>query len=386
VADMQRRVLIVDDDRDFAESLLDLLEPKGYLAQVVGTAAHAHASLRSFDAQVALFDIRLGLASGVDLFATLKAERPELVGVIMTAHVDSKTAIEALRHGAYDYIDKSCHPGELYAVLERCFDKIQLQEERSSAYEALRVAKEAAEQANRAKSDFLATMSHELRTPLNAIIGFSEIMAAQGLGPVGNEQYLGYIKDINASGVHLLAIINDILDLSKAEAGKLEMREDVADLRQLIGAALKMVQARAESSGVVLVSEIPAELPYLLCDERKLKQVLLNLLSNGIKFTPSGGKVAVSVTRRDGELVIAISDSGIGIASADIAKAFEPFGQVDNRLSRKYDGTGLGLPLAAAMINQHGGRLTLTSEVGSGTTVTIVIPAQRLLPAIQATA
>jgi signal transduction histidine kinase len=386
VADMQRRVLIVDDDRDFAESLLDLLEPKGYLAQVVGTAAHAHASLRSFDAQVALFDIRLGLASGVDLFATLKAERPELVGVIMTAHVDSKTAIEALRHGAYDYIDKSCHPGELYAVLERCFDKIQLQEERSSAYEALRVAKEAAEQANRAKSDFLATMSHELRTPLNAIIGFSEIMAAQGLGPVGNEQYLGYIKDINASGVHLLAIINDLLDLSKAEAGKLEMREDVADLRQLIGAALKMVQARAESSGVVLVSEIPAELPYLLCDERKLKQVLLNLLSNGIKFTPSGGKVAIGVTRRDGELVIAISDSGIGIASADIAKAFEPFGQVDNRLSRKYDGTGLGLPLAAAMINQHGGRLTLTSEVGSGTTVTIAIPAQRLLPAIQATA
>jgi len=247
-------------------------------------------------------------------------------------------------------------------------------------------ALQAETRANAAKSDFLALMSHELRTPLNAIIGFSEIMAAQGLGPVGNEQYLGYIKDINASGVHLLAIINDILDLSKAEAGKLEMREDVADLRQLIGAALKMVQARAESSGVVLVSEIPAELPYLLCDERKLKQVLLNLLSNGIKFTPSGGKVAVSVARRDGELVIAISDSGIGIASTDIAKAFEPFGQVDNRLSRKYDGTGLGLPLAAAMIDQHGGRLTLTSEVGSGTTASIVIPAQRLLPAIQATA
>jgi signal transduction histidine kinase len=383
---MQRRVLIVDDDEDFAESLLDLLEPKGYLAQIAGTAERAHASLRSFDAQVALFDIRLGLASGVDLFATLKAERPELVGVIMTAHVDSKTAIEALRHGAYDYIDKSCHPGELYAVLERCFDKIQLRQERTSAYEALRVAKEAAEQANRAKSDFLATMSHELRTPLNAIIGFSEILVAQGPHLVGNEQSLGYIKDINTSGVHLLAIINDILDLSKAESGKLEMCEDVADLRQLIGGALKMVQGRAESSGVILASELSAELPYLLCDERKLKQVLVNLLSNGIKFTPAGGRVAVTVASRDGDLVIVISDSGIGIASADIAKAFEPFGQVDNRLSRKFDGTGLGLPLAAAMIHQHGGSLTLTSEVGRGTTVTIVIPGQRLLPAVQAIA
>src|ERR1700730_12265285 len=256
---MQRRVLIVDDDEDFAESLLDLLEPKGYLAQIAGTADRAHASLRSFDAQVALFDIRLGLASGVDLFATLKAERPELVGVIMTAHVDSKTAIEALRHGAYDYIDKSCHPGELYAVLERCFDKIQLRQERTSAYEALRVAKEAAEQANRAKSDFLATMSHELRTPLNAIIGFSEILVAQGPHLIGNEHALGYIKDINTSGVHLLAIITDILDLSKAESGKLEMCEDVTDLHQLIGAALKTVQGRAESSGVILVSELSSE-------------------------------------------------------------------------------------------------------------------------------
>jgi signal transduction histidine kinase len=383
---MQRRVLIVDDDEDFAESLLDLLEPKGYLAQIAGTAERAHASLRSFDAQVALFDIRLGLASGVDLFATLKAERPELVGVIMTAHVDSKTAIEALRHGAYDYIDKSCHPGELYAVLERCFDKIQLRQERTAAYEALRVAKEAAEQANRAKSDFLATMSHELRTPLNAIIGFSEILVAQGPHLVGNEQSLGYIKDINTSGVHLLAIINDILDLSKAESGKLEMCEDVADLRQLIGGALKMVQGRAESSGVILASELSAELPYLLCDERKLKQVLVNVLSNGIKFTSAGGRVTVTAASRDGDLVIAISDSGIGIASADIAKAFEPFGQVDNRLSRKFDGTGLGLPLAAAMIHQHGGSLTLTSEVGHGTTVTIVIPGQRLLPAVQAIA
>ncbi len=384
--DAQRRILIVDDDEDFADSLRDLLEPKGYVIRNVDTAEQAHTSLREFDADVALFDIRLGLASGVDLFARLKAERPDLVGVIMTAHVDSKTAIEALRLGAYDYLDKSCHPGELYAVLERCFEKIQLQHERQAAHQALRVAKEVAEQANRAKSDFLATMSHELRTPLNAIIGFSEMMMAEGLGPVGNEQYRGYIKDINASGVHLLSIINDILDLSKAEAGKLEMTEDVTDLRQVIEAAIRMVRTRAERAEVSLHSDVPDDLPYLLADERKLKQVLLNLLTNGIKFTPPGGEVAIAVAEQAGELVITIRDSGIGINPADIAKAFEPFRQIDNRLSRKYDGTGLGLPLAAAMINQHDGRLTMTSAVGAGTSVTVTLPAQRLLPAVRAIA
>ncbi len=384
--DGQRRLLIVDDDEDFADSLLDLLEPKGYMLRVVTSAERAHACLKEFDAQVALFDLRLGLASGVDLFAELQAGRPDLVGVIMTAHVDSKTAIEALRRGAYDYVDKSCHPGELYAVLDRCFEKLQLQQERSAAYEALRVAKDAAEEANRAKSDFLATMSHELRTPLNAIIGFSDMMIGQALGPVGNEQYLGYIRDINASGVHLLNIINDILDLSKAEAGKLEMSEDVTDLRQVIDAALRMLASRADGAQVALQADLPRELPYLFADERKLKQILLNVLSNGIKFTPAGGEVVIAVAEQDGSIIITIRDTGIGIAEADIPKAFEAFGQIDNRLSRKYEGTGLGLPLATAMVRQHNGELTLTSKVGVGTTVTIAIPAQRVLPAVRAIA
>jgi signal transduction histidine kinase len=382
----ERRLLIVDDDADFADSLLDLLEPKGYTLRPVNSAESAHACLKEFDAQVALFDIRLGLGSGVDLFAELKTSRPDLVGVIMTAHVDSKTAIEALRHGAYDYVDKSCHPGELYAVLDRCFEMLQLQEERSAAYEALRFAKDAAEQANRAKSEFLATMSHELRTPLNAIIGFSDMIIGQALGPVGNEQYLGYIRDINASGVHLLTIINDILDLSKAEAGKLEMSEDVTDLAQVINAVLRMLAARAEGAKVTLRADLPAKLPYLFADERKLKQILLNVLSNGIKFTPAGGEVVVAVAERDGCIVITVRDTGIGIADADIPKAFEAFRQIDNRLSRKYEGTGLGLPLASAMVRQHNGELSLTSKVGVGTTVTISLPQQRVVAAVRAIA
>jgi signal transduction histidine kinase len=382
----QRRLLIVDDDSDFADSLLDLLEPKGYAVKIVDTAENAPAGLAEFDAQVALLDIRLGAASGVDLFARLKVACPDLVGVIMTAHVDSKTAIEALRHGAYDYVDKSCHPGELYAVLDRCFEKLQLQHERSAAYQALRVAKETAERASAAKSEFLATMSHELRTPLNAIIGFSEMIVHQGLDALDAEQTLGYIKDINASGVHLLEIINDILDLSKAEAGMLEMSEDVTDVAQTIEAALRMVRARAERAGVQLRCDVSADLPYLLADERKLKQVLLNVLTNGIKFTLAGGEVSIEAAERGGELLLTIRDTGIGIAEADIPKAFETFRQIDNRLSRKYDGTGLGLPLARAMIRQHGGWLTLTSEVGVGTAVTIGFPAARVLPQVAVSA
>jgi signal transduction histidine kinase len=373
-----RRLLIVDDDDDFAESLLDLLEPLGYVVSFADSAERAHLSLKSFDAQVALLDIRLGAASGVDLFATLKAERPNLIGVIMTAHVDSKTAIEALRQGAYDYIDKSCHPSELHAVLDRCFEKLQLRAEREAAHQALRIAKDAAERASQAKSDFLATVSHELRTPLNAIIGFSEMLASLDPSALGGAQHLDYIKDIYASGVHLLGVINDILDLSKAEAGKLEMSEEVVDVRQAIGDTLRMVQARADRSEVALLASLPDRLPYLLADERKLKQVLLNILSNAVKFTPTGGQVSILAEEREDGFVITIRDTGIGMEEADIPKALEPFGQIDNRLNRKYDGTGLGLPLADAMVRQHDGRLTLTSKVGVGTTVVIAFPPARL--------
>jgi signal transduction histidine kinase len=373
-----RRLLIVDDDADFAESLLDFLEPAGYTVSFADTAERAHLSLRSFEAHVALLDIRLGASSGVDLYASLKVEQPNLIGVIMTAHVDSKTAIEALRNGAYDYVDKSCHPSELLAVLDRCFEKLQLRAEREAAHEALLIAKDAAERASLAKSDFLATISHELRTPLNAIIGFSEMLAALGPSGLGGAQHLEYIKDINASGVHLLEVINDILDLSKAEAGKLEMTEEVVDVGQTIEDALRMVRARAERSGVELLASASDRLPFLLADERKLKQVLLNILSNAVKFTPAGGQVRIHAEERQDGFVIAIRDTGIGMEEADIPKAFEPFGQIDNRLSRKYDGTGLGLPLADAMVRQHGGKLTLTSKVGVGTTVVITLPRVRL--------
>jgi signal transduction histidine kinase len=199
-----------------------------------------------------------------------------------------------------------------------------------------------------------------------------------GAKTLSSEQHLGYVKDINSSGVHLLAVINDILDLSKAEAGKLEMIEDIIDLRQLVDGAVDMVRSRAERAGIVLALTVPQTLPFILADGRKLKQAVLNILSNAIKFTPAGGTVTISSEERAESFVLAIADTGIGMAELDIPKAFEVFGQIDNRLSRKYEGTGLGLPLAQAMVRQHGGTLSLTSSPGIGTTVEIALPRSRL--------
>ncbi len=243
----------------------------------------------------------------------------------------------------------------------------------------LRQAIEAAELASRSKSEFLANMSHELRTPLNAIIGFSE-MTYQGIfGPVGNPKYLEYARDINASGQHLLDLINDILDLSKIEAGKLELQEQVVELPRLVTSCLNLIAERSRRAGLTIETRIPEGLPSLRADERKLKQIVINLLSNAIKFTPAGGTVVVAVDREaDHGVTIRISDTGIGIKPEDIATALEPFGQVDSKLNRKYQGTGLGLPVTKALVELHGGALAIESEPGVGTTVVVRFPAERL--------
>ncbi|MBS0470618.1 MAG: hypothetical protein JSR60_06070 [Proteobacteria bacterium] len=236
-----------------------------------------------------------------------------------------------------------------------------------------------ADKANRAKSEFLANMSHELRTPLNAIIGFSDILKRQLFGPMGNERYSEYVEDINASGNHLLAIINDILDLAKAEAGKLTLQEDEVDLMRVLEDAARMCRGRATAGGVELSVTVTLQPVYVSVDERIMRQIVLNLLTNAIKFTREGGKVVLSL-ESDPEhgIFIRVSDNGIGIAPEDIARVIRPFEQVETVLSRVHGGTGLGLPLTSKLTELHGGRLTIESQVGVGTTVTVALPAERL--------
>ncbi len=234
--------------------------------------------------------------------------------------------------------------------------------------------------ANRSKSEFLASMSHELRTPLNAVIGFSEIIKDETFGPVGNVKYRDYAKDINDSGQHLLSLINDILDLSKIESGTDELHDDNIEIPGIIRSALKLVGQRAQQRGIKLELELADQLPALRADERKLKQILVNLLSNAVKFTDAGGTVTLRAwCRMDSGYVFQIVDTGIGIAPEDIPKALSRFVQVDGDLNREYEGTGLGLPLTAALIELHGGSLDLQSKVGVGTTVTVRFPANRIV-------
>lgn len=242
--------------------------------------------------------------------------------------------------------------------------------------EELKAARDQAVAANHARAMFVAGMSHELRTPLNAIIGFSEVLELELFGAVGSARNREYVRDIRVSGQHLLSMINDILDMSKVDAGKMALHENVVDVVHLIADCCRLMRTRAADAGIDLAVEVtnaPA-LP-VMADEVRLKQVLLNLLSNAVKFTPAGGTIRVTACESGPrEIAITVRDSGIGIAPEHLALVFEPFRQVDDSLERRAGGTGLGLALSRALVEMHGGRLTLVSAVGQGTAVTVTLP------------
>jgi signal transduction histidine kinase len=250
--------------------------------------------------------------------------------------------------------------------------------ERKRVEADLRRARDEAELASRSKTEFLANMSHELRTPLNAVIGFSDVLSGELFGQLGDRRYRDYARDIRDSGLHLLKLINDVLDVAKIEHGEVDIDDEIVDVGAAMESCARLVRERAAAAGVTVAVGPHAGLPPLRADSRRLKQILINLLSNAVKFTQAGGRVTIEAAADEQGYRISVNDTGIGIAPEDLATALRPFGQIDSSLARKYQGTGLGLPLSKAMAELHGGGLELTSTPGQGTTATVWLPPARI--------
>lgn len=410
------RVLIVDDDRDFASGLSDVLTTEGYRVSAVNSFEEACEIVATFDAEVAILDYRLGGANGLDLIAPLKERRPDIVCLLATAYADVDTIVKSVRMGIYDVFRKPIETEQLVMTLQNCFERLQLEAKVEQTQQALREreatlndrvaeleesqrrlerqgqdltrlaidlerALKKADVASRAKSRFLANVSHELRTPLNAIIGFSEIIKAERFGPIGNGAYIEYARDIHESGQYLLDLICDVLDFSQTEAGTTALREEVFEIDEVIDSVHRLIEQRAKEGGIELRIAPPPKHLKLRADQRRFKQILINILTNAIKFTEKGGRVELTVWIDSAEsLVIEVSDSGVGIAPEDISTALSPFGLLENRshFVSSRERTGLGLPIAKSLIELHGGDLRIQSQVGVGTTVKLTFPAERL--------
>jgi signal transduction histidine kinase len=308
----------------------------------------------SVSGAVLLLSVVIALLLSSRLQRVISGPILRLADTMKTVSNEEDYAIRANKHGNDEL-------GSLIDGFNSMLVQIQARDE------GLRAARRQAETANRAKTEFLANVSHELRTPLNAILGFSQIMKGELLGPLGNAQYRAYADDICESGTHLLQVINDILDISKVEVGRLELREEDVRVGRVVEQSVRLVGERAQDAGLRVTVDVDPNLPGLYADERLVKQCLINLLSNAVKFTAKGGEITMrGFLEPDGPLAIAVADTGIGIAEEDIPRVLAPFNQVDASLSRKYEGTGLGLPLVNSFVQMHGGSLGIKSELGVG--------------------
>jgi len=377
---LEATILIVDDDLVVRSLMRAALEDGGFIVVEASDGLEALRLCAERRPDLVVTDVVMPGMDGFELCRELRRhEEWAYVPLLMTTSLDDETSItRAYEAGATDFIAK---PIQWMILNHRV--RYMLRASRAAAdlrenQERLVVSMNAAEAASKAKTQFLANMSHELRTPLNAIIGFSQIMHRRIYGPLA-DKYADYARIIADSGLHLLAIINDILDITKAETDRLVLAEEEVEIAGIVSLSTRIIQEMAELSGIDYRVEMRDDLPAIYADAAKLRQILINLLSNAVKFTPSGGRVRLTVGREsEGGLAFRVEDTGIGIAPDKIPLVLTPFGQLDSHLTRKHGGVGLGLPLTKRLIELHGGTMEIASTLGAGTTVTARFPEARL--------
>jgi signal transduction histidine kinase len=377
--DATQPILIVDDDPIVRSLMRATLEVDGYDVIEAGDGDEACSLVEAHRPKLLVADVVMPRMDGFSLVRELRRQADWCyLPILMATGLDDVPSItKAYEAGATDFISKPIN----WVVLGH---RVRYMLRANLAFEELRqnqdrliAAKEDAEAASRAKTEFLANMGHELRTPLNAIIGFSEIMRAGTFGPL-SVKYAEYASAIADSGAHLLAIINDILDMARAEANRLVLIEEEVEIARAVAFSIGTIEEMARRAEIDCHCEIADDLPRFFGDAAKLRQILINLLSNAVKFTPAGGKVSVSVERdAEDRLAFRVADTGIGIPSEKLPIVLAPFGQIESGLNRKYDGIGLGLPLAKRLVEMHGGRMEIASEPGKGTVVTAHFPKER---------